>query len=73
MTEFKKKGNRMLFKIDHEGNVIRILNKEKLSVITVASNGFITEEARDEAFPSTEEEFTSAYNLALERIKNMQI
>jgi hypothetical protein len=69
MTEYRKMGTRMFFKIS-DGNMIRILNKAKLSVVTVFfQNDFMIEETLEEAFPCTEQEFNEQYQIALERIK----
>lgn len=73
MTEYRKQGTRMFFKIEG-GNMIRILNKAKLSVVTVFfQNEFMVEETLVEGFPCTEQEFNTAYQEALQRIKDMKI
>jgi hypothetical protein len=71
-AEYRKKGTRMFFKVEN-GITIRILNKEKLSVVTVADSPYIEEDALNEGFPCTKEEFIDAYHFAMERIQTMKL
>jgi hypothetical protein len=73
MIEYRKQGTRMFFKVEN-GNVLQVLNKEKLSVVTVFfQHQFIEEETLVDAFPATEQEFTDALSIALERIKGFKV
>jgi hypothetical protein len=74
MIEYRKQGTRMFFKVEAETNyVVRVLNKQKFSVITSGEMPYVVEEALIDGFLSTEQEFKEALQVALERINKMKI
>jgi hypothetical protein len=74
MTEYRKQGRRMFYKIQGE-QVTRVLNREKTALIEHANHWVAFETATDpyDTEVCTEQEFKEAYEEALIRIQNMEI
>jgi hypothetical protein len=72
MIQYRKNSDRQLYKVN-ESEVIKVTLKFAYVSIQIYNSALMREDVLTDYKPCTEEEFTSAYNLALERIKMMQI
>lgn len=74
MIHYRKSGSREFYRLDQENaTTTRVIHKRLSSKIEVASIFLIGLDDIDHSQPSTEEEFTSAYKEALERITTGKI
>lgn len=66
---YRKGSTRYFFRIDDDGIVTRVLNKEKFSKIDVSDNPLIRSDVNDVGTrESTETEFNAAFSQAFDRI-----
>lgn len=73
MTEFRKAGLRTYYRVSDK-DIIMVRNMHSRSVVDVSNGNMVIEcDALDRTEVITEEEFTQAYNEALERIKMMRV
>jgi hypothetical protein len=74
VVQYRKSGLRIFYRIDGE-QVVRVINKRSFSALEVGNDYTIHDSATDvdNTKECSEEEFTSAYREALERITKMNI
>lgn len=75
MPKYRRAGLRTFYKITDENLVVKILNKESFSQITICKNPIILSDALDESETKeiTQTQFDDEYKLATHRVFNQSL
>lgn len=73
MTQYRKAGMRLYYKVMDNGIVVRVRNQDKLSQVDVSINPIIQCEAMDDTKEVTQAEFDEQLDIAMGRINELRL